>query len=65
MSSMSTMTSSIASLRLKAKSHSPAFSSYTPVGTSHDTRSSPAPDNSFFSAGGPTDKFSCMNSVIA
>ncbi|MCL4145784.1 UNVERIFIED_CONTAM: hypothetical protein GTU68_047180, partial [Idotea baltica] len=62
MASMSTMTSSIASLRLKAKSHSPAFS-YNPG--VHDTRS-PVPDNnSFFAPGGPSDKFSCMNTVIA
>ncbi|KAB7498721.1 Pituitary homeobox x [Armadillidium nasatum] len=63
MTSMSTMTSSIASLRLKAKNHTPAFS-YTPG--AHDTRSPPAPDNnSFFTPGGSSDKFSCMNTVIA
>ncbi|XP_042207504.1 pituitary homeobox 3-like [Homarus americanus] len=59
----SSMSSSIASLRLKAKSHSPAFS-YSSGGT--DTRSPPAPDNNaFFTTAGPTDKFSCMNTVIA
>ncbi|KAK3851480.1 hypothetical protein Pcinc_041875 [Petrolisthes cinctipes] len=59
-----TMSSSIASLRLKAKSHSPAFS-YSSGGA--DTRSPPATDNNaFFSAASnPTDKFSCMNTVIA
>ncbi|XP_071547044.1 uncharacterized protein [Panulirus ornatus] len=59
----SSMSSSIASLRLKAKSHSPAFS-YSSGGT--DTRSPPAPDNNaFFTTSAPTDKFSCMNTVIA
>ncbi|XP_064107605.1 pituitary homeobox 2-like isoform X1 [Macrobrachium rosenbergii] len=60
----SSMSSSIASLRLKAKSHSPAFS-YSSGGT--DTRSPPAPDNNAFfaAAAAPTDKFSCMNTVIA
>ncbi|XP_042886309.1 pituitary homeobox x-like isoform X1 [Penaeus japonicus] len=60
----SSMSSSIASLRLKAKSHSPAFS-YSSGGT--DTRSPPVPDNNAFfaAAAAPTDKFSCMNTVIA
>ncbi|CAL4067068.1 unnamed protein product, partial [Meganyctiphanes norvegica] len=59
------MSSSIASLRLKAKSHSPVFS-YSSGGG--DTRSPPVADNnSFFTSGAPTsaDKFSCMNTVIA
>ncbi|XP_050704924.1 pituitary homeobox 3-like [Eriocheir sinensis] len=58
-----TMSSSIASLRLKAKSHSPAFT-YT---SGADTRSPPAPDNNAFftTTAAPTDKFSCMNTVIA
>ncbi|XP_076047477.1 pituitary homeobox x-like [Oratosquilla oratoria] len=53
------MSSSIASLRLKAKSHSPAFT----YSTGAETRSPPADNNSFFST--PSDKFSCMNTVIA
>ena len=59
----SSMSSSIASLRLKAKSHSPVF----PYSTgSHDPRASPATtDNSGFFTTAPTDKFSCMNTVIA
>ncbi|ROT69838.1 hypothetical protein C7M84_011931 [Penaeus vannamei] len=60
----SSMSSSIASLRLKAKSHSPAFS-YSSGGA--DTRSPPVPDNNAFfaAAAAPSDKFSCMNTVIA
>ena len=62
------MSSSIASLRLRAKAHSPAFTStYSTAG--HDARSPPAVDNSnsFFPATTPSsaDKFSCMNSVIS
>lgn len=59
------MSSSIASLRLRAKSHAPGFT-YSTAG--HDTRSPPGVDhtNAFFPTSTPSaDKFSCMNSVIA